>query len=83
MGLGVDIADDAGTLKVSTINGGYVKSKSMNQRLADAGVKTIRNLGIDRNGREIVMLEFNGAQVRRPYASECERVCLEQLGVQI
>lgn len=60
-----------------------MSSKSMNKRLEEAGVKTIRDLGIDRNGRAIVMLEFNGVQVRRPYASDCERVCRDKLGVQI
>ena len=58
-------------------------AKSMNHRLAEAGVKTVRNLGVDANGRAIVMLEFNGVRVRRPYASDCEAVCHEKLGVQI
>ena len=57
-------------------------SRSYNKRLSDAGVKTIRSGATDARGN-IVFLEFNGKQIRRPSASIVVDVVRDEFGIDI
>jgi len=43
-----------------------MSNQSFNDRIAAAGIKTIRTGDRDHKGREIILLEYNGEQMHRP-----------------
>jgi hypothetical protein len=57
--------------------------KTMNQRLSESNIKTIRGFYDQRLNREIVVLEYNGISIKRPNVFNCKAICLDVFGINI